>query len=234
MPNTGKGAEMFDRTCLNCARPSRSMFCRGCIQPYGEWEDKAAYAKRYQDLYALAGLHPTWKMKSDLPNSHPARVQLCAFDWCDKPCDTKRGVRGGWSRTSLYCTNCKTRRNWRKRQGYDPDVAPHTTRLGHKRKPSYIDAHGYVIVRAPDHPMAGASGTVMMHRLVMADHLGRSLAPHENVHHINGRRSDNRIENLELWCVPQPSGQRVDDLVSWVLTEYADLIIERLGGVVHS
>ena len=56
---------------------------------------------------------------------------------------------------------------------------------------------------------------VMEHRVVMAEHLGRALLPHENVHHKNGIRDDNRIENLELWSTSQPYGQRVEDKIAW-------------------
>lgn len=53
------------------------------------------------------------------------------------------------------------------------------------------------------------------HRFIMERILGRKLLKGENVHHKNGVRWDNRPENLELWVVHQPAGQRPSDLVKW-------------------
>ena len=78
---------------------------------------------------------------------------------------------------------------------------------------------GYVRVNGTGRPAK------LQHRLVMEEALGRPLRSHENVHHINGIRHDNRLENLELWTTSQPSGQRVEDKVMWaidLLTQYPE------------
>lgn len=79
----------------------------------------------------------------------------------------------------------------------------------------------YKSVIMPGHPNAKADGTILEHRLVMSQIIGRALEPGENVHHKNGDTFDNRPENLELWNTTQPAGQRPSDKV-----EYAIMILK--------
>jgi hypothetical protein len=60
---------------------------------------------------------------------------------------------------------------------------------------------GYLLVLQPEHPEADSRGYVRIHRIVMEKHIGRRLTSQEVVHHINGIKSDNRIENLALMSV---------------------------------
>lgn len=72
--------------------------------------------------------------------------------------------------------------------------------------------NGYVRIRMPGHPRTTAKNHyVLEHIVVMERVLGRYLLPNERVHHRNGRRDDNRPENLELWKMKDPPGVRAAD-----------------------
>lgn len=142
---------------------------------------------------------PLWKP----PPRHPTP---CAVEDCTRP-----AVALGW---------CSPHYAKHRKHG-DPlfTSTPQTRRRAVARR----DRGGYVQIYRPEHPNARADGRVAEHTIVMAEHLGRPLVAGENVHHRNGVRHDNRIENLELWNTAQPAGKRATDLVQYareVLTLY--------------
>jgi predicted transglutaminase-like protease len=71
---------------------------------------------------------------------------------------------------------------------------------------------------------------VREHRWIMEQVVGRDLTSDENVHHIDGNRSNNTLENLELWTTKQPKGQRVSDKIAYsleILQRYAPQLLAK-------
>lgn len=154
----------------------------------------------YLDCKEMAWHYRSKRCKEHLDN--------CGMEGCEN--STKFGSVGQY--TQLCSMHLQRRRN-----GTDME---HTKRRQDGR---YINSNGYVLVSAKD-PRT-RNGWVMEHRLVMEKSLGRLLTKQETVHHKNGNREDNRMENLELWSKSQPYGQRVEDKIVWakeIIATYGD------------
>lgn len=69
--------------------------------------------------------------------------------------------------------------------------------------------YNYAVV--PDHPNRTKNNYVLEHRVVMENHIGRLLDSSEVVHHINGNKKDNRVENLEVMTALEHSLHHGED-----------------------
>lgn len=152
----------------------------------------------------------------DLCNCHHQRLLKTGSAQADRP------VRNRDWPTRCSAADCDqppkarglcVKHYWRVRKYGSPDLPVKPDRT----PTTWVTKFGYRVWYMPDHPMANSAGAVTEHRLVMAEQMGRPLTADENVHHLNGDRLDNRIENLELWSKSQPAGQRIPDKVAWAV-----------------
>lgn len=103
---------MADPTCLFCDHrlDGRSKkFCTTCLPPYGEWQDKREYQRRYQILWCAIGHGTTGMEKCRIPKGHPARVERRSM-WRPKPspprpCDTCGEPASGPK--AKWCNGCR-------------------------------------------------------------------------------------------------------------------------------
>lgn len=161
--------------------------------------DRPHYAKGYCDAH--------WR-RARLGKELDTPIQVKGRELCELQGCVRRHYAKGMCRAHYQ----------RDRLGLSIDI---TTPIGEYAKPTKrngLSRDGYRLLNRPGHPNANpTNGQITEHRFVMSEHLGRALRADENIHHINGVRDDNRIENLELWTTNQPSGQRVEDQICWAI-----------------
>lgn len=62
------------------------------------------------------------------------------------------------------------------------------------------DHYGYIWIYQPNHPFCEKKGYIRRSHLVIEKNLGRFITRTEQVHHINGVKDDDRLQNLKLFA----------------------------------
>lgn len=143
-----------------------------------------------------------WEQEGKLGEAESTKRRYTDTDQCAMPGCPERPYGLG------YCS----RHYWRLKHHGTPGP---TGRMRREMGTGNYDKSGYI--------RRTVNGEMRFeHRRVMEERLGRQLLPVETVHHKNGIRDDNRLENLELWVTwgAQPHGQRVADLIAFIVEHY--------------
>ena len=137
---------------------------------------------------------------------------------CDNcACEFKRGTTKNSNIPSMdrkranndykhFCNECKDYGNFAK-IGNEIQIKNLENRIGEKK----LDSHGYIQVyvgpassdKCLHKGLGHYCGSVREHILVMTEHIGRPIKKGEVVHHIDGIKSNNSIDNLQLMSVDE-------------------------------
>lgn len=138
-----------------------------------------------------------------LKNNPPQHLRVKHSDETKKKISMSHNDKSGWHKGTFHTKESKRKMSLSKTGKPSPLKGKKCTYFEGKKNPNWkggkIKQNKYIIVYQPKHPFCNKMGYLYEHRLVMEKHLGRYLKPEEVVHHINGIKDDNRIENLMLF-----------------------------------
>ena len=182
-----------------------------CITCGVEFDKEPNQARRYPRHFCSRSCAAKTNNRTAPKRQRIRRVRICLY--CLRIFELRNGSRAAMSQ--FHCgRRCARLAYLREQHGSDwSGEMPGDFR----QRGKFIDrTKGYVLVYVPDHPRATNRGYVYEHRYVVEQNLGRYLKRDEHVHHRNGKRWDNRLENLELMHASDHAklgGQRPEDLV---------------------
>jgi hypothetical protein len=225
------------KICQTCSKENHSNYvdlCQSCYNKQWFASIPVRNCNTCQKTYKNFGI-----------NCHTcSRVLREANRVCEKCSHCLRDKIKIINRSSMLCGKCyrnkcdneipgykekrilNNRKSHRKYRGHEPDGPLRRKAAGE----GYINKHGYKIIARVGHPNANKDkGAIPEHVWVMSEYMGRPLKKGESVHHKNGIRDDNRIENLEIWHRAQPAGQKLEDKIRYFkefLIEYGYKILD--------
>lgn len=186
-------------TCTSCSRFNSSRYkslCSSCYQK--QWRKTIPKKRCYICDSMFHGSGKTCKACLSAGSRKLYKQKPCCG--CGRNNITKINIKKG------LCSWCHDRAA----KGLSLGVVPKAPKM------RWRTPEGYIKIKNREHPNSDKKrGCISEHSFVMSQYLGRPLTTKETVHHKNGIRDDNRIENLELWDSKHPPGQRVEDKIKF-------------------